>query len=177
MRWRRVAAFLVDWCCMLGWAAIVAAIGVPFYLMGALNLEGPLPENLVGLTVVAPVVAGAAWFESRLRAATPGKRALGLLVEHDGARPTFRRALLRNTVKIGVPWLLGHAATFAVLATIADAAVPAWVVWLLIATYLVPLVWLASLFTPGGRTVHDRLSGTQVSAAARLPGSPARPNP
>src|SRR6185312_16392262 len=87
---------------------------LPVDLLGALRPEGTLPENLVGLAVVAPVVAGAAWFESRLRAATPGKRVLGLLVEHDGARPTFRRALLRNTVKIGVPWLLGHAATFAV---------------------------------------------------------------
>ncbi|MBP2414478.1 putative RDD family membrane protein YckC [Arthrobacter stackebrandtii] len=173
MRWRRLAALLVDWCCMLGWAGAVAAVGVPLYLLGEVRLDGLLAENLVGLTMVAPVVAGAAWFESRARAATPGKRVLGLRVEHDGAPPAFRRALLRNTVKIGAPWLLGHAATFAVLATLANETVPAWVAALAVFANLVPLVWLASLFTPGGRTIHDRLSGTRV-AAATAPPTPTR---
>lgn len=90
------------------------------------------------------MVAGAAWFESRARAATPGTRVLGLQVEHDGGPPAFRRALLRNGVKIGAPWLLGHAATFAVLAALTNESERARVAWLAVAANLVPLVWLAS---------------------------------
>lgn len=118
------------------------------------------------------MVAGAAWFESRARAATPGTRVLGLQVEHDGAPPTFRRSLLHNGVKIGAPWLLGHAATFAVLAALTNESERARVAWLAVAANLVPLVWLASLFAPGGQTIHDRLSGTRVAAASRTPAPP-----
>lgn len=59
---------------------------------------GVFAENLVGLTVVVPVVVGAAWFDSLPRAATPGTHVLGLRVEHAGA-PTFLRAFLRSAVK------------------------------------------------------------------------------
>ena len=53
MRWRRLLAFAVDWCCMLGWIAVVAAVGIPLYLAGAIQLTGALAQNLIGLTVVA----------------------------------------------------------------------------------------------------------------------------
>lgn len=40
--------------------------------------------------------------------------------------------------------------------------------WLLVLVNLVPLAWLASLLTSAARTVHDRISGTQVFGSARF---------
>lgn len=176
MRWRRLLAFVIDWCCMLGWVAVVAAVGVPLYLGGIIRLNGFAAQNLVGLIVVVPIVVAAAWCESRWQGATPGKHVLGLaveVVEVDAAghadepvsRASFPRALLRNALKIGVPWAIGHAAVFALVDTPASTAPPAWSWWLLVAAYVLPLAWLISLLTPGARTIYDRVSGTHVGSA------------
>ena len=155
---------------MLVWVAIVAAVGVPLYVAGAIRLDGFVAQNLVGLTVVAPIVVAAAWCESRRGGATPGKRALRLSVEvadGSGGRASFPRALLRNTLKIGVPWLIGHAAVFALLDSSASGTPPAWSLWLLAAAYVLPVLWLLSLFTPGSRTVYDPIAATRVGVLAR----------
>jgi uncharacterized RDD family membrane protein YckC len=162
MRWRRLVAFAIDWCCMLGWVAVVAAVGIPLYLAGAIQLTGALAQNLMGLTVVVPIVLAAAWCESRSRGATPGKLALGLRVVRRNTRVSFPRALLRNTLKLGLPWIIGHVAVFALVDTAASAVTPAWAFWLLGAAYLLPLLWVASLLLPGARTSYDRLSSTEV---------------
>lgn len=161
---RRLVAWLIDWTCILVWVAITAAIGIPLYLAGIIAPTGYGALNLIAaLVVVVPVVVGAAWFESRALAATPGKRTMRLRVRTADGRPPFRVALLRNTLKIGVPWLIGHAAVFAIVASSGTTApLPAWV-WLLTgAAYLIPLIWIGSLFIAGGRTPYDRVIGTDV---------------
>jgi len=161
---RRVVAWLIDWACILGWVALTAAVGVPLYLAGITASAGLVTVNLVGaFVVVVPVVLGAAWFESRSVAATPGKRALGLVVRTDVGRPPFRIALVRNVVKIGVPWLIGHAAVFAIVTSSATTGTVPFGVWVLTGVaYVIPLIWIVSLFVAGGRTPYDRISGTDV---------------
>ena len=174
---RRIVAWLIDWACILAWVAVTAAIGVPLYLAGIIAPAGLLTLNAIGaLVVVIPVVLGAAWFESRPVAATPGKRALGLFVQTGAGRPPFRVALARNALKIGMPWLIGHAAVFAIVTSSATTETVPVGVWVLTgAAYVIPLVWVVSLFVAGGRTPYDRITGTEVGrrAAATPEGSTA----
>lgn len=172
---RRLVAWLIDWVCILGWVGLTAAVGVPLYLAGVIAPTGLVALNVIGaLVVVIPTVVGAAWFESRERAATPGKRVLGLEVRTDAGRPRFRVALVRNALKIGVPWLIGHAAVFAIVTSSADAgAVPAGVWVLTGAAYVIPVVWVVSLFVAGGRTPYDRVSATTVVHPATPAGGSA----
>lgn len=174
-------AWLIDWACILGWAALTAAIAVPLYLAGVIPPGGPLAANLIGaVVVVIPTVVGAAWFESRQRPATPGKRVLGLEVATDAGHPRFGATLVRNALKIGVPWLVGHAAAVAIVTSSADGGTVPVGVWVLTAAaYVIPLAWVVSLFVAGGRTPYDRLSGTTVvrrpaPARAEPPVAPAR---
>jgi uncharacterized RDD family membrane protein YckC len=161
---RRIAAWLIDGACILAWVAVTAAVGVPLALSGAVRLVDPIAQNAVAaLVVVVPVVLAAAVLESR-GGATPGKRALRLHVEHGATPPRFGRALLRNALKIGLPWLIAHAAVFAVAdAGAAGQPTPsgAWV--LLLAAYVLPIAWVVSLFIGRGRTPYDRLAGTVVA--------------
>lgn len=147
---------------MLGWIGLVAAVGVPLDLYGVISLSGQLVQNLVGLIVIAPIVGAVAWWESRQRAATIGKRALHLVVEHNGARPGFARALLRNILKLGAPWLIAHAAVFAMVDSSAPGQTSTRATSLLICSYVLPILWLVTFLLPGGRALYDRLSSTQV---------------
>ncbi|GAB7040080.1 MULTISPECIES: RDD family protein [Catenuloplanes] len=161
----RIAAWAVDWCCIIVWVAITAAVGVPLFLAGATDALGTTTLNLVAAAVVVfPVTFWLAHLESGTRRTTPGKRLrrLTVITATDGSRPTLRRALLRNTLKIAVPWLIGHAAVYAIAGTGDSGAVPI-ESWLLTATsYLLPIVYVASLFIGTGQTPYDRLSGTAV---------------
>ena len=161
----RLLAWMVDWGCILVWVAVTAAVGVPLYLAGTTRDLDTVTLNLVaGAVTVVPVTVWFAWFESRAREATPGKRLRGLAVvaAADGSRITFGRALLRNALKIAVPWLVGHAAVFSIVDTSGSAAVPIGV-WLLTgAAYALPIGYVASLFVGAGRTPYDRLSKTVV---------------
>jgi uncharacterized RDD family membrane protein YckC len=163
--WRRIAAWAIDWLCIIGWVAVTAAVGVPLYLAGVIAPVGQLTLNVVGaLVVVVPVVVGAALFE-RTRGGTPGKRVLRLRVESGGAQPSFVQALGRNALKIGVPWLIGHAAVFALVSTAAEATVPVPVWILTVLAYVIPLVYLVTLFLPPGRTPYDSAVRTIVVRA------------
>ena len=166
--WRRILAWLIDWACILVWAAVTALIGIPLYLAGVTDSAGMLTANLVGaLVVVVPVVAAAAWCESGNRTATPGKRACGLRLTYGRRRPQFSVALLRNCLKIGLPWILGHACVYALAAGADGGSSPVPIgVWILtIAAYLIPLVYIVSLFVADGRTPYDRITGTDVVLA------------
>jgi uncharacterized RDD family membrane protein YckC len=158
---RRIVAFLIDWLCILGWVAVTAAIGIPLYLAGVTRGLDLVTLNVVAtLILVIPVVVAAAVFESRRRGATPGKRVLHLEVRHGSRSPGFARALSRNVLKIGAPWIIGHAAVF-VLATAGDPTPPLGYV-LLAAAYVLPIAYLASLFAGSGRTLYDRVAGIRV---------------
>jgi len=103
---------LVDWFCILVWVAITAAIGVPLYLSGVTPSMGPATLNLMAaLMTVVPVTVGLTLLESSAREASVGKRTRQLHVVDavTGLRVPFRRSILRNTLKIGVPWTIGNA--------------------------------------------------------------------
>jgi uncharacterized RDD family membrane protein YckC len=164
---RRLLAWLVDWACILVWVGITAAVGVPLYLAGVVPPQGALALNIIAaLVVVVPIVVAAGILESRSGGATPGKRLLRLGVRRDGGAPSFGAALARNALKIGLPWIVGHAAVYAIVLTSASASeVPAWV-WVLTAlSYVLPLVYVATLFVGAGRTPYDRVAGTRVLRA------------
>lgn len=170
MKFRRIVAWLIDCVCILAWVVVTAAVGVPLYHAGLIQPAGPVASNLIGaIVVVVPVVFAAAYLDSRDLPGTPGKRVLGLIVLSPTGRPTFPVAFLRDSLKIGVPWLIGHTASFAIVASSATTSSVPIRVWVLTgAAYAVPAIWVVSLFSPSGRTVYDRLSRTGVHRRAEL---------
>ena len=153
-------AGLIDLGLALVWALVVAAVGVPLYLTGRTAAVGPLALNLVGLAlVVLPVTVALTLLECGRYEATPGKLKFGLRVRVDptGARLSWWRSLLRNLLKLGVPWSLGH---LAAIALAAGGGIDAQIGALL--SMAVPIAYLITLFTGDGRTVYDRLAGTMV---------------
>ena len=159
--WRRLAAWIIDCLCALGWAAVTAAVGVPLLLAGVIRPSGLVLLNVIGaVVVVVPVTVGLAVLESRT-GATWGKRALGLRVEAPGGTLSFGRALARNALKVALPWLIGHAAVFAVVTSPSSAGA----VVLLLLAYVLPVTWIVTLFVPPGRTPYDRIAGDVVVRA------------
>ena len=163
-------AWVVDWLCILVWVAIIAAIGIPLYLAGITGGLTVVAQNIIAaLVLVVPVTLMLAWLESSARKASIGKRVRHLLVVNSrtGQRVSFRRALARNTMKIAVPWTIGHAAVYGIVVSSAAGSItPA--VWIAtVLAYALPLAYVASLFFGTGRTPYDRISGTTVTRAAR----------
>lgn len=160
-----MVAWLIDWACFLGLLAVVAAVFVPLALADIVVVRSEWAANVVSFVAsVLPVVLLAAWFESRPRAATPGKRVMGLTVRGDDGRvPGFGRALLRNAVKIGIPWTLGHAVAIGFVHHGNANAVPTYLWVLTVATYAVIFVWVLFVLLPGHRALHDRIAGTGVA--------------
>lgn len=166
MAWR-FRASLVDLALILGWIVVVAAVGVPLYLTGVTGGLRPLQLNLVGAAlVVVPVVAGLTLTEGGRYEASPGKQWFGLRVRRpDGRRLGYARSLLRNTIKVGLPWLVGHAAAIA-LATSTDPVGTD--VWILTAVaYLIPLAYLVEALLDHGRAPYDVVADSQVVAASK----------
>jgi uncharacterized RDD family membrane protein YckC len=160
--WRRIVAWEIDCLCILGWVAITLAVGLPLYLTGAVHISGLLLLNVVGaLVIVVPVVLALAALE-HWRGATIGKRLLGLDVERHARPPSLARTLIRNLLKVGLPWMIGHAAVFAV-ATDPTPATSA----LLIAAYVLPIAYAICLFVGHGQTPYDLLAGTIVRHMGR----------
>lgn len=157
-------AWLIDWACILGWVLVTLAVGLPLYLTGVTHEGNAVMLNVVAaLTVVVPVVVAAAILESRSRGATPGKRVLRLRAQRNGETVGFARALGRNALKIGLPWLLGHAAVYAIVLTArGEGSTPVWVGILTGAAYVLPVVYVVSLFVGRGRTAYDWITGTDV---------------
>ena len=153
-------AGLIDLGLALAWALVVAAVGVPLYLTGRTAAVGPLALNLVGLAlVVLPVTIALTLLECGRYEATPGKLKFGLRVRVDptGERISWQRSLLRNLLKLGVPWSLGHLAAIALAAGGGvDAQIGA------ILSMAVPIAYVVTLFVGDRRTIYDRLAGTMV---------------
>ena len=170
--WRRILAWLIDWACILVWVGVTAAIGIPLYLHTDVMPSGLLARNMIGaLVMVVPIIAVAASCESRGGAATPGKKAMGLQVTTQPAHsdpPRFRVTLARNLFKIGLPWLLGHSAVYALTDSGEGAGSVSVGVWILTAAaYLIPTLYVVSLFIADGRTPYDRITGTYVGLRAK----------
>jgi len=154
---RRLAAWLVDWLLISAYAAAL----VPFGLLIS-DTVADLPVAVLNagafvITVLPATVWLAAW-EHGGRGATPGKRVLRLqAVGPDGGPPGWRRALLRNAVKLALPWELGHTAAFELVAD--NNSILGMVCGY--AACLIALVYVVMLLATG-RTPYDRLSSTSV---------------
>jgi uncharacterized RDD family membrane protein YckC len=163
--WSRIVALLLDWFCILVWVAITAAVGVPLYLSGVTHPAGVVASNVVAaLMTVVPATVVLALLESSAREASIGKRARHLRVVDAATRSrvSLRRSLLRNTLKIGLPWTIGHAAVISIVQASGSASVPV-AVWLLtIVAYVLPIMYIVFLFVGEGRTPYDLISGTIV---------------
>ncbi|MGI5190783.1 RDD family protein [Promicromonospora sp. CA-289599] len=160
--WRRIVAWLVDWLCFLVWLALVAAIGIPLYVAGMTGQWSVVTTNVVSALVTAvPLTIFLAVLESGQRQASVGKRVLGLKVvaAGDGGRLSFASALLRNALKVAVPWTIGHAAA---ITLVGSTTISPGIVTLTAAAYILPLVYVVTLFVREGRTPYDRAGGARV---------------
>jgi uncharacterized RDD family membrane protein YckC len=177
----RVLAVLIDWLFMCVWFALIAAVALPLFVVGASASLPPVAQNaLAALVTVVPITITLAVLESGPRQATPGKRARRLVVQdaRTGDALPFRRALLRNALKIALPWIVGHAAVYAIVgasgaiggasgaASGTRASVPPGVEALTGVAYVLPAVWLVTLLLGSGRTPYDRIAGAVVARAA-----------
>lgn len=147
---------------MLPWIGVVAAAGAVLWVTGVTRVLDPLVGNIVGfVTLIAPITVTASGFEGRHRHATPGKRALRVTVERSiGGGAGFARSLVRNGIKYGLPWELGHTAVFAWFGT--TTAPPLWVTVVLVLAYAIPIVSLGLLLVTG-RALHDWVARTTVA--------------
>ena len=156
---------------------MIAAVGVPLYLSGGLHRLDPLALNVVSAAlVVVPVAVGLSVAESILGGATPGKRLFRLAVRDaaTGGIVRFPKALLRNCLKVGLPWAIGHAAVIGIVAGAPGDPSPA-VDALLVLAYALPIAYVVSLFPGSGLTPYDRAAATTVAlVVARTEENPAR---
>ena len=91
--WNRLLAWIVDWLAILVWVAVVAAVGIPLYLMGIIGTMPLLWLNLVAAVLLfLPVTIVLARLESGAKEGSFGKRARRLRVvsAHTGARVSFQ---------------------------------------------------------------------------------------
>jgi len=155
LAWLRITAWVVDWLCILVLAVVLVPIGLVVR-----GLELPVWALNLGsfLLLVLPATLWLAWRESA-RGATPGKRLRGLMVvsARTGRQASFGRALVRNGLKVTVPWELGHTVAYG-FATESDPGV--WLIVVSIVLYAVVLVWIAGLFARV--TPYDAIAGTRV---------------
>lgn len=153
MTLRRIAAFLLDWLIIIGYAAVL----VPFGVALGDRLAG-LPVAVLNagafVVLILPATVWLAAWERGGVAATPGKRVLGLRV---AGSLGWRRSLVRSFLKLALPWELGHTAVYA----LSTGTTPVLGTACLVLAYGLLFVCLGyAVFT--GRTPYDRIVGSQV---------------
>jgi uncharacterized RDD family membrane protein YckC len=159
---RRIAAWVVDWLILSAYAGALVPLGL-LLVARSVTLSGWAWNAVAFAVLVAPATVWLAGWEGGRRGATPGKRLLRLRVRplRDGA-VGWRPALVRNALKVALPWELGHTAAFlladprAGAAAVAAGMICASVACALAAGYVV------SLFVGTGRTPYDRAAATRV---------------
>ena len=162
----RLAAIMIDGATYLIIPALLLPVGLLLIRRGVM-LSSLAVNALAFALVIVPATAWAAWREARPRGATVGKRLLRLQVidRRTPAGSSGRQALVRNLIKIALPWELGHTVALG-YANLEGGPVPIWL-WVLTAiTYSWVIANLTLLFLRSGRPVHDRLAGTVLQAAA-----------
>jgi uncharacterized RDD family membrane protein YckC len=161
---RRLVAWCVDWLILSAYAGALIPLGV--LVLSRWDVS-PLAGNAIGfvLLVVPATVWVAAW-EQGSRGATPGKRLLRLRVE-DTARAGlgWKRSLIRNALKVALPWELGHTAAFTLADPHASGTDVAFGLSGGIAACLIAVTYVVTLFLGTGRTPYDRASGAHVAGA------------
>ena len=165
--WRRLAAGGVDYAVVAAYIALLALVGALGRAAGLLpaRLTTPGSRILGQLVAIAlltvPVTIWFAFWETRPRGATPGKRLLGLRVGRlDGGELSWPGSLLRSAVKIAVPWELAHTGVWNSLAWPGPEA-PVNAVLFSVANGLLVL-YVVMLFVGARRPPYDRLAGSIV---------------
>jgi uncharacterized RDD family membrane protein YckC len=161
----RLAALAIDVATYLIIPALLIPLGLLLIQRG--GMLSSLAVNALALVlVIAPATAWAAWCEARPRGATVGKRLRRLRVidQKTRALPSGRQALVRNLIKITLPWELGHTVALG-FASLGAKPAPPWLWALTVITYGWVLTNLLLLVLPSGKPEHDRLAGTVVLRA------------
>ncbi len=156
----RLLAGLIDLGLVLAWALVVAGIVGLLLSAGPARAVSTLTLHLIGIAVVVlPATIGLTLLEAGRYEATPGKLKYGLRVRRDpsGERISWGRSLVRNLLKLGLPWTLGHLAVISIGASVGVDAVIG-----VLASAAVPIAYVVSLLIGDGRTIYDRLAGTMV---------------
>lgn len=159
----RARAYLIDCGLYLGVAAAMVPIGVVAHRAG----WGRHQAYVVCVSAVPPLVAVvmAARQESGATSATPGKRRRGLVVRaRDGGPVTSARALVRNGVKIGLPWQLGHVVAIGAARGGFEHRDPLTIGATAVTCPLLAAM-VASVARGTGLALHDRVAGTLVERA------------
>lgn len=155
----RAAAYGLD---ALGYVGIAAAM-VPFGLANYALQGAPSRPAVLVVSLLPPVLATvwAARAESGPRQATWGKRRLGIHVSGAAADSGFRHTLLRNAVKILLPWQLGHVVAIGAAHGDFETMRPS----TMVATgllYAIAALFAVLMLRRSGRGPHDLLAGTRV---------------
>lgn len=155
----RFRAQALDTAVIAGWVGFAAAAGLGLRATGV-SLDSAWARDAVAFTtLVLPATLTFAANEASITQATFGKRRQNLIVtDQDGDRLSFRRSLLRSTLKF-LPWQLGHTAVFGLLA---DPTSKALISLSIGAQALVVVSVLAMILDPERRALHDRVAGTRV---------------
>lgn len=169
---RRLVASLFDYCVMLGWLAVLAAVFIPLHRAGFKPWAGHTDVVAFAASVL-PVWLYLTLTEAGSAHATWGKRRIGLVVQEHGPGPAFpARIAVRNAVKL-LPWELAHLGIAPLLAPAsATTLVSPALAWIPItAAYVLVGVTIACAFIRRDHAaLHDLVADTRVTAAY----SPAR---
>lgn len=162
---RRGKAYLLDCARIVGVGVALIPLGVIAHRRG---LIGPYPVRSHLVSAVLPLIATvwAAREESGPAHATRGKRGQQLTVTtEDGTPMSFRAALLRNTVKIAIPWQLGHTVAIGAAYGGFERKDPI-TLGAAVVTYPLVGVLIGSVVRGRGRAIHDRVGGSVVRGSA-----------
>lgn len=165
--WRRLAAGGADYGVVAVYLVVLSLVGALLRAAGLLpgDITTPGDRILAQLVVFAvltlPVTVWFAFWEAAPRGATPGKHLLGLRVRRlDGGGLSWSASLLRNAVKIAVPWELAHTGVWNSLAWPGPEA--SLNTALFIAANGLLVLYVVMLFLGSRRPPYDRLAGTIV---------------
>lgn len=142
----------------------IAVATVPLGLLAQQTDWGNHRGFVFAASAIPPIIATllAARRESSSDGATPGKRRYGLQVQAQHGEPlSFGRALLRNGLKIALPWQLGHTVAIGAAFDGFDDNDPLTLATA-VATYPLLAVMIGSVAFGEGRGLHDRITGSRV---------------
>ncbi|WP_194165118.1 RDD family protein [Pseudactinotalea sp. HY160] len=132
-----------------------------------LPMRAVFPVRAVLLMSAVPPIVATIWAaraEAGAAHATWGKRRMGLMVATErGPALPFPRALARNTIKIAIPWQVGHLVAIGAAAGGFDRSDP---LTLTAGILIYPIIGVLAVMSAfgSGRGPHDRLTATHVIA-------------
>lgn len=170
---RRTRAYARDCVRYLAIAAATAPLSV---LAEKAQERGRLREFAWVVSAVPPLIATVVAARGEARSGTTaGKRHHGLrVVSIEGTAAGTGRCLLRNVVKIAVPWQLGHMVAVESAFGGLERRDPL-IITAAVVSYSLPAVMIAFVCGRQGRALHDRIAGTTMLPADGSAG--AAPSP